>query len=88
MKLLNRSMIILSAALSMGFCSCNDSEDSPITNEQGREYFEAIPLTIEQKGIVESQNDAAFKLFKAVNNASKEDNVFSVSYTHRTLPTI
>ncbi|MDE5572270.1 MAG: serpin family protein [Muribaculaceae bacterium] len=76
MKLLNQSMIILSAALSMGFCSCNDSEDSPITNEQGREYFEAIPLTIEQKGIVESQNDAAFKLFKAVNNASKEDNVF------------
>lgn len=76
MKFLNRSLILLSTALSIGFCSCNDSGDKPNTNERGREYFEVIPLTAEQIEIVESQSDAAFELFKAVNHVTKDENVF------------
>ena len=76
MKIFNQSLIFLSTALSIVFCSCNDSEDGPNTNEKGREYFEVIPLTVEQREIVESQSDAAFKLFKAVNSVTKEENVF------------
>lgn len=78
MNYIKQSVTIISIAILTGFCSCTDRETTSnhTWNEHGREYFQPIPLTVEESNIITTQTEAAFNIFKAINDSKDEANIF------------